>query len=74
MLEVQQMQQKRIKESFFNEDERLQFKIATISAEISLLLKKGESKIKELGNCSAEDTNACNKKSKFEGLLTYLFM
>ena len=40
---------KRIKDSFFEEDERLQVRIGTLSAEVTMLIKKSDSKIKELG-------------------------
>ena len=47
--ELGKLQAKRIKDSFFEEDERLQVRIGKLSAEVTMLIKKSDAKLKELG-------------------------
>jgi len=56
MKELLHLQNKRIKESFFEEDKQLQFKIGSLSAEITNGIKHGDIKIKELGRVATEGT------------------
>ena len=55
MTELEKLQAKRIKDSFFEEDERLQVRIGCLSSEVTSLIKKSDKKIKELGQISNSD-------------------
>ena len=63
MIELKRLQQKRIGESFFEEDETVQIKISTATNVLTTLIKKSEIKLKELANV---DTcyDPCNDQSK----------
>jgi hypothetical protein len=53
--ELGKLQAKRIKDSFFEEDERLQVRIGKLSAEVTMLIKKSDAKLKELGKICNSD-------------------
>ena len=71
MAELKKLQQKRIGESFFEEDETVQLKISSITNLLTTLIKKSECKLKELGQIDTGD-DPCNDQSKSATLLMRL--
>ena len=63
--ELKKLQQKRIGESFFEEDETVQLKISSITNLLTTLIKKSECKLKELAQIDTGD-DPCNDQSKFQ--------
>jgi hypothetical protein len=53
--DLKQMHQKRIKESFFDEDQNLQVKIQWHTVKITNKLKDAETKLRELINAKTND-------------------
>ena len=60
--ELQKLHQKRLKESFFADDQTLQMKIIELTREITNLIKQGETKLKEL--CKAETSEKSDEQSR----------
>ena len=56
--ELKKLQQKRIKESFFDEDETIHLKISGITNMLTSLIKKSECKLKELSRIDCDEK--CN--------------
>jgi hypothetical protein len=57
--DLSRMQQKRLKESFFDEDETIQLKIVSKTNSVTSLIKQSECKLKELTRMETEDN--CNE-------------
>ena len=63
VIELRKLQQKRIGESFFEEDETVQIKISSTTNVLTTLIKKSEIKLKELASVDTGD-DPCNDQSK----------
>jgi hypothetical protein len=63
VIELRKLQQKRIGESFFEEDETVQIKISSTTNVLTTLIKKSEIKLKELASVDTGE-DPCNDQSK----------